>query len=587
MNYKLNNNEEEKTGFVKTIKGFSGFISGELRPLMLALFFVVISSIANILGPKIQGDALDNLLTNRDLNNLLSFVLLMAGVYIVGSIASYGQILVTGRLGQRVLFKLRNSVFNKLQSLPLAFFNANRGGDLISRINNDTDKVNSFLSEYLIRLIGSVFILVGIAISMLLLNVQLALVTLSVTLILFVITQVISPLLKRLNRVSLDATGNLSSQIQEGLSAFKVIIAFDRRDYFEDRFQEYNEKNYLASVKADIANQSLKPIYDLASNAAQIIVIVYGLTLIKEGNLTFGILFTFFTYTQRFYDPLRIIASIWSNVQLAMAAWSRIQEIQNMNSDLKVIESTQDQSLGSVNDIVTFKNVSFGYDHDNPILKDINIELEKGKTYALVGPTGGGKSTTAALMARLYDPTIGIIEFYNKDIRSYKPEELSEKIGFILQDPLLFTGTVGENIKYGNPLLTELTTEDLYNELKKVGLEKFIDKFEKGLETEINNNAENISLGQKQIISFIRTILRKPELLILDEATANIDTVTEELLQDIINKLPEDTAKVIIAHRLNTIKKADQIFFVNSGQIDKAKDYESVQDMILNQKRNS
>lgn len=587
MNYKLNNNEEEKTGFIKTIKGFSSFIGGELRPLMLALFFVVISSIANILGPKIQGDALDNLLTNRDLNNLLSFVLLMAGVYVVGSIASYGQILVTGRLGQRVLFKLRNSVFNKLQSLPLAFFNANRGGDLISRINNDTDKVNSFLSEYLIRLIGSMFILVGIAISMLLLNVHLALVTLSVTLILFVITQVISPLLKRLNRVSLDATGNLSSQIQEGLSAFKVIIAFDRRDYFEDRFQEYNEKNYLASVKADIANQSLKPIYDLASNAAQIIVIVYGLTLIKEGNLTFGILFTFFTYTQRFYDPLRIIASIWSNVQLAMAAWSRIQEIQNMNSDLKVIESTQDQSLGSVNDIVTFKNVSFGYDHDNPILKDINIELEKGKTYALVGPTGGGKSTTAALMARLYDPTSGIIEFYNKDIRSYKPEELSEKIGFILQDPLLFTGTVGENIKYGNPLLIELNTEDLYNELKKVGLEKFIDKFEKGLETEINNNAENISLGQKQIISFIRTILRKPELLILDEATANIDTVTEELLQDIINKLPEDTAKVIIAHRLNTIKKADQIFFVNSGQIDKAKDYESVQDMILNQKRNS
>lgn len=587
MNYKLNNNEEEKTGFVKTIKGFSGFISGELRPLMLALFFVVISSIANILGPKIQGDALDNLLTNRDLNNLLSFVLLMAGVYIVGSIASYGQILVTGRLGQRVLFKLRNSVFNKLQSLPLAFFNANRGGDLISRINNDTDKVNSFLSEYLIRLIGSVFILVGIAISMLLLNVQLALVTLSVTLILFVITQVISPLLKRLNRISLDATGNLSSQIQEGLSAFKVIIAFDRRDYFEDRFQEYNEKNYLASVKADIANQSLKPIYDLASNAAQIIVIVYGLTLIQEGNLTFGILFTFFTYTQRFYDPLRIIASIWSNVQLAMAAWSRIQEIQNMNSNLKVIESTQDQSVGSANDIVTFKNVSFGYDQDNPILKDINIELEKGKTYALVGPTGGGKSTTAALMARLYDPTSGTIEFYNKDIRSYRPEELSEKIGFILQDPLLFTGTVDENIKYGNPLLTNMTPEDLYNELKKVGLEKFIDKFEKGLETEINNNAENISLGQKQIISFIRTILRKPELLILDEATANIDTVTEELLQDIINKLPKDTAKVIIAHRLNTIKKADQIFFVNSGQIDKAKDYESVQDMILNQKRNS
>jgi len=270
-----------------------------------------------------------------------------------------------------------------------------------------------------------------------------------------------------------------------------------------------------------------------------------------------------------------------------MAAWSRIQEIQNMNSNLKVIEDTMDHSSEPVNDIVTFKDVSFGYDVDNPILKNINIELEKGKTYALVGPTGGGKSTTAALMARLYDPTSGIVEFYNRDIRSYSSEELSSKIGFILQDPLLFTGKVGENIKYGNPELENLDNEALYNELKKIGLEKFIDKFEKGLDTEINNNAENISLGQKQIISFIRTILRKPELLILDEATANIDTVTEELLQDIINKLPEDTAKVIIAHRLNTIKKADQIFFVNSGKIDKAKDYENVQDMILSQKINS
>lgn len=585
MNYKLNNTEEEKTGILKTISGFSQFITGEVKALLLALIFVTISSIANILGPRIQGEALDNLLANRDLNMLLNFVLLMAGVYLVGAIASYAQIVVTGRLGQRVLFKLRNSVFKKLQKLPLAFFNANRGGDLISRINNDTDKVNSFLSEYLIRLIGSVFILVGIAISMILLNLQLAVVTLSVTLVLFVITQLLSPLLKRLNRFSLDATGNLSSQIQEGLSAFKVIIAFDRRDYFEERFQDYNEKNYMASVKADIANQSLKPIYDLASNAAQIIVIVYGLSLITEGSLTIGVLFTFFTYTQRFYDPLRIIATIWSNVQLALAAWSRISEITKLDSNLNVIELP-----GSSNDdvsIIRFSDVSFGYDDENPILKNIDIELNPRQTYALVGPTGGGKSTTASLMARLYDPTSGVIYFRGRDIRTYSPEELANSIGFILQDPLLFSGTVGENIKYGNVKLEDYSSEQLMGVLKEYSLEQFINKFEKGLETQINNNAENISLGQKQIISFIRIILRNPELLILDEATANIDTVTEELLQNIINKLPKNTTKVIIAHRLNTIKSADQIFFVNSGTIDRAKNFESVQDLILNQKRQS
>lgn len=587
MNYKLDNKEEEKVGFVPTVKGFSQFIEGEKKSMAIALVFVLISSAASILGPKIQGDALDDLLNNRDLNSLLGFVGLMAVVYIIGALASYGQILVTGRLGQRVLFKLRDNVFKKLQSLPLAFFNANRGGDLISRINNDTDKVNSFLSEYLIRLIGSVFVLVGIAISMLILNLQLALVTLSVTLILFIITQLLSPLLKRLNRGSLDATGNLSSQISEGLNAFKVIIAFNRRDYFENRFQEYNDKNYMASVRADIANQSLKPIYDLASNAAQIIVIVYGLSLITSGNLTFGILFTFFTYTQRFYDPLKIIATIWSNVQLAMAAWSRIEDISRMQSNLPVVDNLPVNSSIDPEVIIKFSSVGFGYGDGAQIIKDINFVLKKGSTYALVGPTGGGKSTTASLMARLYDPTSGTVEFKGRDIRSYKSEELAKKIGFILQDPLLFTGTVGENIRYGNEKLISMDNQQLHEELKSNGLDSFVDKFESGLDTEISNNAENISLGQKQIISFIRTILRKPELLILDEATANIDTVTESSLENIINKLPKETSKVIIAHRLSTIKRADEIYFVNSGRIEKVTNFESVQDLILNQKRNS
>ncbi len=585
MEYQLNN-KEDKSSIIKTLKSFNDFIGGEIKAVGAALFFVLINSIANIIGPKLQGDALDSLLQNRDLNNLLNFVALMAVIYIIGALASYLQIFITGKLGQRVLFKLRSALFAKLQSLPLSFFNANKAGDLISRINNDTDRVNSFMSEYLVRLLGSVFILVGIAAYMIYLNPKLAGVTLSVTLILFIITQLISPILKRLNRVSLDATGNLSSQIQEGLNAFKVIIAFNRRDYFENKFQEFNEKNYLASVRAGIASQSLKPIYDLASNAAQLIVVVYGLSMVLNGELSFGILFTFFTYTQRFYDPLRMMAEIWSNVQLGLAAWSRIQDILSLKSNLPILE---DNSLTNEDSehIIKFKNVSFGYDSDNLILKDINFDLVKGKTYALVGPTGGGKSTTASLMARLYDPTSGVIEFFGKDIRTFDPQELASRIGFILQEPLLFTASIGDNIRYGNSKLAELSNEELHKRLEELKLENFIDKFEKGLDTEISGNAENISLGQKQIISFIRTILREPEVLILDEATANIDTVTEELLQDIINKLPKQTTKVIIAHRLNTIKKADQIYFVNSGKIDAAKDFASVESLILNQKRSS
>lgn len=582
MDYQLQH-KEDKSNLLKTAKSFNKFLGGELKIIFAALFFVLVNSLSSILGPRIQGDALDDLLIKQDLNSLLGFVSLLALIYLIGAIASYLQIMLTGRVGQRVLFKLRDSLFKKLQSLPLSFFNVNKTGDLISRINSDTDKVNSFLSENLLRLIGSVFVLIGIAIFMFLINTKLAVVTLSVTVILFAITQIISPLLKRLNRVSLDSTGGLSAQIQEGLNAFKVIVAFNRRDYFENKFNEFNKKNYNAALRADIFNQLLKPIYDLASNAAQLVVVLYGLSLVKDGEITFGVLFTFFTYTQRFYEPLRILANIWSSVQLSLAAWSRIQDILKLESNLQIIDKPKNTSESKY--ILEFKDVDFGYTDSKLILKDISLALEKGKTYALVGPTGGGKSTTAALMARLYDPVSGVVNLHGQDVRSFSFSELSSNVGFILQEPLLFTGSVADNIKYGNNDLANLDNESLHKVLEEKGLAELIDKFQSGLNTEISNNAENISLGQKQIISFVRTILRNPALLILDEATANIDTVTEQLLQSILEKLPKETTKVVIAHRLNTIKKADQIFFVNNGSIQMAKDFNSIEDLILNQKR--
>ena len=239
------------------------------------------------------------------------------------------------------------------------------------------------------------------------------------------------------------------------------------------------------------------------------------------------------------------------------------------------------------NEILEFINVDFGYDTEKLILKNICLKLEKGKTYALVGPTGGGKSTTAGLMVRLYDPLEGVVEFKNQDIRSFPPEELAKSIGFILQEPFLFTGTVGYNITYGNPEIENITSLELEKLLIEKGLQELISKFEKGLDTEIEASSENISLGQKQLIAFIRILLRSPELLILDEATANIDTVTEKLLTEIINKLPTQTTKVIIAHRLNTIKQADQILFINAGKIQQALDFEDAIKLIDGSKRTS
>ena len=366
-------------------------------------------------------------------------------------------------------------------------------------------------------------------------------------------------------------------------------MAFNRLDYFRKKFDEANRNNYSASVRSGIANGIFTPLYSFSTSVAQLIVLTFGIYLITTGNLTLGLLVGYFLYLNSFYSPLQQLASIWSSFQLALAGFDRISEILALKSDVEVmsISDTERSSRGASKVLLEFDHVSFSYPNGKDVLKDINLKLEKGKTYALVGPTGGGKTTTASLMARLYDPTKGHVILDGCDIRSYDAGERVKKIGFIMQEPFLFTGTVRENIIYGNEKYKEHSSESLREVLESGGLSSLLARFEEGLETKISASGGTISLGQKQLIAFIRAVLRDPELLILDEATANIDTVTEQLLDEILNKLPASTTKVIIAHRLNTINNADEIFFVNSGEVAAAGSMEHAVEMLLHGKRQS
>jgi ATP-binding cassette subfamily B protein len=505
-------------------------------------------------------------------------------VFLAGLVASYVQTQTMGGIARRIIFNLRNALFSKLSELPVAFFNQNKAGDLISRINNDTDKLNQFFAQALMQFLGSFFQILGAGIFLLLLNYQLGGAALVPAVVVLVITRIISSWVKRKNKESLQSLGSLSAEVQESLENFRVIVAFDRLDYFRNKFNEANQRNYDASVGAGIANNVFTPIYTLASSVAQLITLTLGIYFIQHGQLTIGLLIGFFLYVNNFYNPLRQLASVWSSLQQALAAFDRISEVLALNSNMPVMTSVGASGSDS---LLEFQNISFGYPDGKEVLRDVSFSLEKGKTYALVGPTGGGKTTTASLMARLYDPTKGVVYLGGKDIRTFDPADRTRKIGFILQEPFLFSGTVRDNITYANEEYAKKTSKEMFVVLEESKLDGLLSRFENGLDTKVSAQGDSISLGQKQLIAFMRAVLRKPELLILDEATANIDTVTEQLLEEILEKLPKETTKVIIAHRLNTIENADEIFFVNGGEVTKAGSMENAVELLLHGKRKS
>lgn len=587
-NYNLNLQKgaatPEKTNALRTIKRLLDLMGKERRNLFIALIFIFINSGLNLLAPYLLGRAVDQYVVTQNYPGIITYSFILLGIFVAALFSGYTQAQMMGKVGQRMLFNLRNTVFSKLQELPIDFFNQNKAGDLISRINNDTDKINQFFSQSLVQFMSNIFGMIGAAVFLLSINLKLGLATLAPALLIWVFTRAFSPMVKKLNTANMKSTGGLSAEIQESLNNFKVIVAFNRRDYFRRKFEEANTDNYRSAMRAGIANNLFTPVYGFLANIGQLVVLGYGIYLIAAGEFTVGLLISFIAYVTQFYNPLRHIAALWANFQVALAGWDRISQILVLSNNL---QKKPDEKENKQAPLITFRDVTFDYVPGKHILDQVSFELQRGKTYAFVGPTGGGKTTTASLIARLYDPTEGEVLLNGVDIRTYNDNARTAKIGFILQEPVLFTGTLRDNILYGNPCFEGLSDAELIRELKEVGLDGLIERFENGFETPISSSGDNISLGQRQIIAFIRAVIRRPDLLILDEATANIDTVTEQLLDEILQKLPRSTTRIIIAHRLNTIENADEIFFVNSGKVTRAGSLNDAVGLLLSGKRES
>ncbi len=589
MKYNLDQPTEPavKTSGFRAINTLLRLITHERRNLWLATAAIVVNSGINLLGPYLIGYTVDHYISQKRYEGVLTISAALLGMYGLGLFTSYFQTRLMGGVGQRLLFTLRNAVFTKLQELPVAFFQANKAGDLISRINNDTEKVNTFFSQSLMQFLGSIAMMTGAGIFLLSIHPKLGAASLVPALMILVFTQLLSPWTKKKNALSLASSGKVSSEVQQSLANFRVIIAFNRRDYFRKRFGEVNDYNYRTAIGAGLANGLLLPVYSMFAAIAQLIVVSYGISLISDGDFTIGMLVSYLVYTTSFYNPLRQLAALWTNFQVAMAGWDRISKILALENNLVVQPGKEALPPTTTSTQVSFENVSFGYTADKEILHHIQLSLERGKTYAFVGPTGGGKTTLASLIARLYDPVSGTIRLNGRDLRSYSTAERTQKIGFILQEPFLFGGTVRDNLLYGNDELTALSNEELEKAIADAHLGELLQIFESGLNTPVGSGADNLSLGQKQLIAFMRAVLRRPEILILDEATANIDTLTEQLLENILSNLPRETTLILIAHRLNTIERADEIFFVNAGEVIRAGSLADAMERLMKGKRTS
>jgi ATP-binding cassette subfamily B protein len=559
-------------------------VAPERTQLLLALSATLLGSILTLLAPYIVGRTIDGAIRVGSMSGVWRSALALLIVYGIALGTSYAQMIWMGSIGQRVLFRLRNQVFGKLQELSVAFFSESKAGDLISRINNDTDKLNQFFSEFLMRFVGSVFFILGAAVAILALDLRLGALALLPAVALIVGTQSIGGWLKQKQAASLQATGSLSAEIQEYLTNFQVVAAFNRRDLLKRRFDAATLTSYQAATRAGIANGVLVPTYDLSAQIAQLITISVGIAFIGGGSMTIGTLVGFLLYVERFYSPFRQMAMIWSNLQVALAGWDRLSEILARPAGMPRVELS---AVSAHEALMEFADVSLTYANGKQALQNASFQLHRGKTYALVGPTGGGKTTTASLMARLLDPSTGNVFFAGRDLRSYTPDERTGRIGFILQEPYLFSGTVAQNVVYGHPTLAGADEAAVLEAVRAHGLESLLTRFDQGLATPAIAQTGGLSLGQRQLVAFMRAILREPELLILDEATANIDTVTEQLLQTALDALPSSTTKVVIAHRLNTIQSADEIFFVNDGKISAAGSFEHALELLLHEQRRS
>ncbi len=538
---------------------------GYLRPFKGRTVLALIGMTAYIATREIQPLLIGTLIdaaSKADLaqvNRVGATFLLMV---LISSAAQYAQLLNTGWIGHRVLFTLRTQMFNHLQKLSLRFYDNNEVGRVMSRVTSDVVTLQELLASSFIMIIAD-FLGLGMVIGLMVYkDVEMALITLAVVPFLVVAMGIWQMYARRAFIRVRQAIAIVNADLQENVSGIRVIQSLSRESESSRRFDDVNRVNFAANVDAGRVTAVVLPMVELSVAIATAMVILYGGFKALDGQMSVGTVAFFFLSVQRFYEPVRTLTMQYTQLQRAMAGGQRIFEV--LDTEPEIEDAPDAVELEDVRGEIVFDHVTHEYLPDQPVLHDFNLHVKPGETVALVGQTGAGKTTVTALAARFYDVTHGKVLIDGHDVRNVTRQSLTRRLGVVLQEPFLFSGTVVDNIRYGRRSATQGEIEQA---ARAVGAHDFIARLEHGYETELHERGQNLSVGQRQLISFARAVLADPRILILDEATANVDTRTEAVIQRALGELLRGRTSFVIAHRLSTIRNADRVIVMDEGRI--------------------
>lgn len=560
---------EKARDFKGTLRRLIGYLKPHKYSLMFVFAAAVLSTVFSIVSPKILGKATTALFegimvlgTGIDFDYILQILVVLGGLYLISSLFAYIQQYIMAGVTQRTVYDLRKQVNAKLARLPLKYFDSRTNGEILSRAVNDVDNISSTMQQSLTQLITSVVTFVGVIVMMLTISPLLTLIVFLTLPLSFLVTKSVAKRSQTYFKDQQKSLGELNGHVEEMYTGHQIIRAFGHEDKSVEKFEEINGKLYEAGWKAQFISGIIMPLMSFISNIGYVLVSVIGGVLVTRRAIEIGDIQAFIQYSRQFAQPITQLANIANVIQSTMASAERVFEL--LDEEEEVPEAVDAISISAPRGDVQFSNVWFGYKEDAPLIKNMNIDVKSGQTVAIVGPTGAGKTTLINLLMRFYELNDGQITIDGVDITKLKRGHLRGMFGMVLQDTWLFNGTIKENIGYGR---SGATDEEIVAAAKAAHADHFIRTLPDGYDTVLNEEASNISQGQKQLLTIARAILSDPAILILDEATSSVDTRTEVYIQKAMNELMKGRTSFVIAHRLSTIRDADTILVMNEGNV--------------------